>query len=275
LNIAQHAVLGTDSQQIESRQGRLKSILTRVKYSLTTTLRIAHDLTMVKTDPSTGKGEQTRRQIFESALQLFRERGFDATTMQDIAKHAQAVKSAAYYYFPSKEAIVQAYYETVQSNQERLCQEVFAQTRHLKTRIAIALHSKIDLAKDDRNLLGVVFRYTGEPEHPLSCLGRGTAEIRRRSTQVFRDAIAEEKLPNDLKELLPVALWALQMGLLVMFLYDASENQQRTRRMADGALDLTLKLLGLAKLPVLKPIRTKVLLLLRQADLLPGREVHP
>lgn len=39
--------------------------------------------------------------------------------------------------------------------------------------------------------------------------------------------------------------------------------------MADGGLELTLKLLGLAKPTVLKPIRTKILLLLRQADLLP------
>jgi hypothetical protein len=53
-----------------------------------------------------------------------------------------------------------------------------------------------------------------------------------------------------------------------------SENQRRTRRMADGALDLTLKLLELAKLAVLKPIRTRVLLL-RQADLLPGSESNP
>ena len=225
---------------------------------------------MVKNDPATGKGEQTRRQIFESALELFRVRGFDSTTMQEIAKHAMVVKSAAYFYFPSKEAIIKAYYKTVQAEQERLCGEVFAKSKDLKTRLAIALRSKLDLARDDRNLLGVVFRYTGEPEHPLSCLGRGTAEIRRRSIQVFRDAIAEEKLPNDLRELLPIALWALQMALLVLFLYDISENQRRTRRMADGALDLTLKLLGLAKLSVLRPIRTKVLVLLRETDLLPG-----
>ena len=192
-----------------------------------------------------------------------------------LLRAAGVAKGAAYYYFPGKEAIVQAYYETVQAEQERLCEEVFAGAKDLKTRLATALHSKFDLGKDDRNLLGVVFRYTGEPEHPLSCLGRGTAEIRRRSTQVFRNAIAEEKLPSDLKELLPVALWALQMGLLVMFLYDSSENQRRTRRMADGALDLTLKLLGLAKLAVLKPIRTRILLLLRQADLLPGSESNP
>jgi AcrR family transcriptional regulator len=225
---------------------------------------------MVKTDPSTDKGEQTRTQIFESALELFREKGFDSTTMQDIATHAQVVKSAAYYYFPGKEAIIQAYYERVQAEQERLCEKAFAQSKDLKSRLAIAMHSKFDLAKNDRKLLGVVFRYTGEPGHPLSCLGRGTAEIRRRSAQVFRNAIASEKLPKDLEELLPVALWSLQMGLLVMFLYDTSEDQLRTRRLADGSLALTLKLLGLAKLAVLKPVRTKILTLLREADLLGG-----
>ena len=224
---------------------------------------------MVKIGRTTDKGEQTRRHIFDCALGLFREKGFDSTTMQEIATRAEVVKSAAYYYYPSKEAIIQGYYDTVQAEQERLCEDEFAKNKSLKTRLKLAMHSKFDLAEDDRKLLGVVFRYTGEPEHPLSCLGRGTAEIRRRSRQVFRDAIADEKLPKDLQELLPIALWALQMGLLVMFLYDSSEHQRRTRRMADGALDLTLKLLGLAKLPVLKPVRAKVLALLREAELLP------
>ena len=86
---------------------------------------------------------------------------------------------------------------------------------------------------------------------------------------MFQQAIAVERLPKDLEQLLPLALWALQMGLLVMFLYDTSAEQRRTRKLADGSLALTLKLLTLAKLPVLKPVRTKVLELLREAELLP------
>ena len=222
---------------------------------------------MFKIEPTTPKGEQTRTQIFEAALELFREKGFDATTMQDVAARAQVVKSAAYYYFPSKEAIIQAYYERVQAAQERICDEAFARARNLKERLKIAMDAKFDQAKEDRMLLGVVFRYTGEPQHPLSCLGRGTAEIRRRSIAVFEKAIAPERLPADLEELLPLALWALQMGLLVMFLYDESEGQTRTRRLSDGALELTLRLLALARLPILRPVRTRVLALLKEAEL--------
>ena len=77
---------------------------------------------------STDKAEGTRRTIFHAALELFREQGFDGTTMQDIAVRAGVVKSAAYYYFPSKDAIIAAYYETVQTQQELLCAEAFAAT---------------------------------------------------------------------------------------------------------------------------------------------------
>ena len=224
---------------------------------------------MVKNEPPTAKGEQTREAIFQAALGLFRENGFDAATMQQIADRAQVAKSAAYYYFASKEAIIQAYYEVVQSGQEQLCAEAFAQSKKLKKRLHAALHSKFDIARDDRNLLGIIFRYTGEPSHPLSCLGPATADMRRRAMLIFRQALSVERLPHDLEELLPLALWALQMGLLALFFYDETPGQKRTRRLTDGAIEFTVKMLSLAKLPVLKPIRAKVLDLLREADLIP------
>ena len=224
---------------------------------------------MVKFDASTSKGEQTRNLILASALELFRENGFDQTTMLQIAQRASVAKSAAYYYFPSKEAIVQAYYQRIQDLQEQQSEALFLNASTLKARLNVAMHSKLDLVRNDRNLLGVIFRYSGEPNHPLSCLGPQTADVRHRAMAIFRRAIEPERLPKDLAQLLPLALWALQMGLIVLFLYDNSPDQQRTRNLADGALALTLKLLVLAKLPLLKPIWTRVLALLREADLLP------
>jgi AcrR family transcriptional regulator len=228
---------------------------------------------MFKNAP-TEKGEQTRTSIFECALQLFREKGFDATTMRDVAAQAGVALGGAYYYFPSKEAIVQAYYEVVQAEHNRRVRTALADHRlDLKARIQFAMQSKLDIVRNDRKLLGVVFRYTGEPDHPLSCLSTGTTHIRRESIEVFSRAIGEEKLPKDLRQLLPVALWALQMGLLILLIYDNSPNQQRTRRLMEGALDLTVRLLSLAKLSVLKPIRGKVINLLRENDLLPDFEI--
>src|SRR6201996_406884 len=145
---------------------------------------------MFKSEVPTVKGEQTRKAIFETALELFRDRGFDNTTMQDIAAAANVAKSAAYYYFPSKEAIVTAYYDAIQTEQERLCTEVFAQTTNLRRRLEAALMTKFDLAQNDRKLLGIIFRYTGEPSHPLSCLGESTSDVRHRAMRSFSDALS-------------------------------------------------------------------------------------
>ena len=57
------------------------------------------------------KGEATKQQILQTALQLFRTQGFDSTTMRDIAAALGMSLGAAYYYFETKESIVAAYYD--------------------------------------------------------------------------------------------------------------------------------------------------------------------
>ena len=224
----------------------------------------------------TGKGEHTRNAIFQSALALFREQGFDETTMRQVAAHAGVALGAAYYYFPSKEAIIQAYYGVVQGEHSRRVSEALAAGKmDLRERLRFTLQSKLDILENDRRLLGVIFRYSGEPEHPLSCLGPATADTRRESIEVFSRAVGDERLPKDLRQLLPLALWALQMGLLILYLYDESPRQRRTRAVLEGALDLTMRLLALAKFPILKPIRAKVLAMLSENDLLPEFAVFP
>lgn len=234
---------------------------------------------MFKSTSSTEKGELTRNTILESALQLFREKGFEATTMRDVASKAQVALGAAYYYFPSKEAIIQSYYEVTQAEHNRRVAVALADPKmDLKQRIQFAMQSRLDIVRKDRKLLGVIFRYSGEPDHPLSCLGPATALTRRESIEAFSRAIEKERLPADLQQLLPIALWALQMGVLILFLYDNSPNQERTRKFVDGAIDLTLRFLSLAKNPLLRPIRSRVLKLLREAQLLPEFKVatrHP
>lgn len=233
-------------------------------------------LNMFKTETVTEKGEQTRRHILDCALQNFRRKGFDETRMRDVALEAQVALGAAYYYFPSKDAIIQAYYDSVQAeHQRRVSQALAGGKLNLRQRLGVALHSKLDIVQEDRRLLGAIFRYTGEPEHPLSCLGPATEASRRHSISVFAQALGDESLPKDLSELLPIALWALHMGILIYFIYDRSPHQQKTRNLVDGALDLMVRMLILGKSSLLKPVRGKLLSLLRDAGLLPGSEGAP
>ena len=57
------------------------------------------------------KAEVTERRILDAALEMFRAKGFEEATMRDIASAAGVATGAAYYYYPSKDAIVLAFYQ--------------------------------------------------------------------------------------------------------------------------------------------------------------------
>ena len=217
----------------------------------------------------TPKGEETKRRVPGAALALFREKGLDATTMRDVAAAAGMSLGAAYHYFPSKEAIVVAYYDAVQDEHDRLVGDAVGAHRALKDRLAATFHSKLDMVAGDRRLLGALLRFTGEPDHPLSFLGPATRPIQLRSIATFARPLRDADVPADFRATAALMLWAMHMGILLYFLYDGSPGQARTHRLADGAIALFISTLKLIRLPLLKALRTRLTALLRDAELLP------
>src|SRR5439155_16302341 len=89
---------------------------------------------------------------------------------------------------------------------------------------------EIEILKDARMFLGALFRYTGDPEHPLSVFGEGTEPQRRQSVAIFQEAITGTKLSEELRQLVPWALWLGHLGMILVLLYDQTEGQQRTHK---------------------------------------------
>ncbi len=197
-------------------------------------------------------GKKTRTLILEKGLEMFREAGFEAATIRDIAKSARVATGATYYYFPSKEAIVAAYYDHVQVTHEVKVRELVLGTTDLRERLGIVIHSKLDILKDDRKFLGALFRYAGEPDHPLSVFGKGTKSQRAHSVGLFREAIADVEITDELRQLLPWALWMMHLGAILFFIYDESAEQRRTRALVNGVLDLVTQFLKLTSAPVIR-----------------------
>jgi AcrR family transcriptional regulator len=218
----------------------------------------------------TAKGEETRNRIYDAALTLFRERGFDNTTMRDVAAAAGMSLGAAYHYFPSKDAIVLAYYDHVSRDHSKRVVADAAEETKLAKRLSIAFHTKFEITRRDRPLMGALLRFAGDARHPLSFFGESTRQHRLESMGVFAFALGDEDLPDDIARLAPVALWALHMGLLLFFLHDESPGQRRTAALTGGAIELIVGLMKLYRLPLLRPIRRRVLSLLDDAKLLPS-----
>jgi AcrR family transcriptional regulator len=214
------------------------------------------------------KGEETRDRIYRAALALFRERGFDTATMRDIAAAAGMSLGAAYHYFDGKDAIVLKYYEDIADETERRVRPALADLGSLRERLRVPFHTKLDIVQADRPLMGALLRYTGQPEHPLSFLGDATRAMRQRNMALFSEALGDTPLPDETRVLAPLALWSMEMGILLYFLYDTSPRQQRTRKLIDGSVDLFIAALKLNRLPGFGVVRRKVSAILADAGLL-------
>ncbi len=126
--------------------------------------------------------------------------------------------------------------------------------------------------RDDRPLLRALFRYGGEPEHPLSWFGPATRGQRQLCTEIFTEAIALERFPDDVRDAAPTLLWTLHMGILLYFLYDESPGQRRTRRLIDASVDFIVSVKRIVTSPILRPVRRRVMAILKDAGLLGASE---
>ncbi|HEV8493617.1 MAG TPA: TetR family transcriptional regulator, partial [Candidatus Angelobacter sp.] len=179
----------------------------------------------MKTRP-TPRAEDTRRRIYEAAMELFREKGFEQTTMRDIAAKAGVALGGAYYYFSSKEAIVLAFYHEMQEGSHEAVLESMAGEKKLKERIRCVLEKRFELLAPNRKFCDALFRHAPDSKDPLSPFSEETRPIRERAIEHMRIAMegGDVKVPADLKPQLPYLLWLYQMGLILFWLYDRSES---------------------------------------------------
>lgn len=205
---------------------------------------------------STEKGELARNTILGSALQLFREQGFEATTMRGVANHAGVALGAAYYYFNSKDAIVMSFYERAQEHLAPLLNQSLANTQGLHDRLHAIIQAKFDYFAADRKLMGALSAHI-DPRHPLSPFSKETRSIRDQDIGFFSRAVegGKVRVPKDLESNLPRVLWLYQMALILFWVYDSSPKQERTMKLFDKSLAMVVALIRLSSFPLLRPVR--------------------
>jgi AcrR family transcriptional regulator len=205
------------------------------------------------------KGDETRDRILKAALELFHERGFDATTMRDIAARADMATGAAYYYFDSKDAIVLAFYDQAAQDMEPHLEQALDEGRDLKERLRKLIDVKLEYFAPSRELLGALSGHTN-PRSPLSPFSAQTRDIRERDIGFVTRALEGSRTPGprDLKAHLPLLLWMYQMGIILFWINDGSRRQAKTRVLMDKSLDIVTRLIRLSSLPLTGPIRRAV-----------------
>jgi AcrR family transcriptional regulator len=211
----------------------------------------------------------TRERIVSEALALFRKHGFDGTTMRDVAAAAGMSLGAAYYYFPSKEAIVLGYYESVFEERKRRIGKALAETQDLRERLRALYHVHFDMVRRDRKLLGALVRSVADPESKVSVFSKATAAVRSGSIDLCHQVIDVPEVGEDLRDLGALGLWTLDLAFMLYFIWDTSPKQEKTRQLIDNAIDLLLPAIPVLSLPFAAPMRAELAKLLVEANLVP------
>lgn len=214
------------------------------------------------------KAEITEQKILDAALNMFQTKGFEESTMRDISTTAGVATGAAYYYYPSKDAIVLAFYErSCVEMQPRIEEAVAGAALKLEDRLEALIGARLEYFAPYRGVLRALLKNGADPAHPLSPFSQNNKSIRERDIGGFQKMLSEcrVRVPQDLEPHLPDLLWMFQMGVIYFWITDDSHDQQRTHRLLTLGAKIVTSLLKIAGLPLTRPLRKVAIELIETA----------
>lgn len=209
-----------------------------------------------RTDIKPSRSEQTRTLILETALRLFQENGYDRTTMRVIAKEAGVSVGNAYYYFSSKEHLVQGFYDRIAAEHEVAVRPVLEGEKDLTARLRGVLLTWLDIAEPYHRFAAQFFKNAADPDSPLSPFSPDSAPAREAAVSIHERVLAgsSARIDPELGERLPHLLWLMQMGLVLYWVYDRTPDAARSRRLVERATPVVARVIALSRYRLLRPV---------------------
>lgn len=207
------------------------------------------------------KAERTRALIRDTAVASFRARGFDDTTLRLIAQEAGVSLGNAYYYFPTKNHLVQELYVEVQREHRAVAEPLLAEHTDLVERLGVVYRTGLATLEPFHAFAPGFLSAAVSPKSPINPLAEDSTEARQLAVGLFTEAVAGAKhsLPDDLARSLPEVFWLGYLLLAMFWVYDTSPGRERTLRLLERGLKVLALALPLAKVPLLrKPLRELV-----------------
>jgi AcrR family transcriptional regulator len=215
------------------------------------------------------KSVRTRSAIIDAALELFRERGYDATTMRAIASHAGVSVGNAYYYFGSKEHLVQGFYDRAQVEHAAAARPALEGERDLALRMVAVIDAWLRTMEPYRPFAGQFFKNAAEPTSPLSPFSAESSPARAAAIDLWREVLdgSDTKVPKRLRAELPELLWLYFMGIVLFWVHDPTPDLSATRNVVRRTAPLVVRAIGLTRLPVMRGMLDDIVALIAELRL--------
>lgn len=195
------------------------------------------------------KKEETQAAILAASLQLFRAKGFRATTMRDIATEAGIALGTTYNYFPTKEHIALFFFERSMEAVMARYQAEEGADMALEERIFLLLAIELEQIAPYEDFLNLIVVQSATPRSRLNPLSADSEGLKRRYLDFVRGILADARRRGDLPELpgyddiLLAAYWVFHLGILLFWLNDDSPHKEDTHAVLDKSLRFLLRAL--------------------------------
>jgi AcrR family transcriptional regulator len=209
---------------------------------------------------SVAKSERTRAAIVGAAMELFRERGYEKATMRAVAAAAGVSVGNAYYYFASKEELVQGLYMQLADEHRAAARRGLARTTDLEARLRGTLRTWLVVAAPYQEFAGRFFAVAAQPDSPLSPFSPESDPAREASIALFAEVVAGSSTAVDaaLASALPELLWLYHLGIVLFWVHDRSEGTARTVELIERTTPVVARLIKISRLPVMRPLAREV-----------------
>lgn len=181
--------------------------------------------------PKNSEGKNTYSEILKLSVELFAQKGFEATTVREIAHGLGITQSALYVHFKNKQEIFDVLFQEYGPDAAMGMLDVLVKNSERELPSPFILKSLIEkimehFSQREAILLKDILIRSGKPEH-LSLLKDRINSLRRRLEVLFKKWMEKGLIKNDFP--IDVILWDLLAILPALrFLYqthDASERQ--------------------------------------------------
>jgi AcrR family transcriptional regulator len=192
---------------------------------------------------TTSQGLAAQQKLYDTAIALIAERGYEQTTMREVAAAAGVSPGLLYRYFPNKRAVVLSLYDVL--SQEQSARAADLPKGPWRDRFLFVLDSSLRVLKPHRRTLTAlipVMVSTGDD----GLFGSATAFSRQRVQRAFQDAVvgAKDAPRGELAAALGRLLYLVHLSVILWWLLDRSPSQRAT----DGLVGLIRQLLPMASL---------------------------
>src|SRR5678815_5526653 len=176
-----------------------------------------------RTKKNDGNGQFTRHRVFEVAAEVFHRKGYDNTSMSDVATAAGLTKAGLYHHVSSKESLLYTVLDSgldlTESYVMKPLEGIVEPIDRLKT--MIELHLRLVLEERNLEVTGLLHECKTLSSADRARINRRKKEYVKMSTKLIADVIRKYNITDVNPKIAAFAL----LGICLLYTSDAADER--------------------------------------------------